>query len=78
MGFFRKKTKKDKNENYRKMQFRIMYSFGLIIIVVSAVLASVILERSGTVMRQKVASLVAAYAVCYVCAIRSSVFRHGY
>lgn len=60
MGFFRKKTKQDKNENYRKMQFRIMYSFGLIIIVVSAVLASVILERSGTVMRQKVASLVAA------------------
>lgn len=60
MGFFRKKTKKDKNENYRKMQFRIMYSFGLIIIVVSAVLAGVILERSGTVMRQKVASLVAA------------------
>ena len=59
MRFFKSKTKKDENENYRRMQFRIMYSFGLIIIVVSAVLAGVILERSSTVMRQKVASLVA-------------------
>lgn len=59
MRFFKNKTKKDENENYRRMQFRIMYSFGLIIIVVSAVLAGVILERSSTVMRQKVASLVA-------------------
>ena len=60
MTFFNKNIKGDPNEHYRRIQLRVLYSFCMIIIIVSMFLTSIILEQSSKTMQKKVASLVAA------------------
>lgn len=59
LGNKNKMYRTDKNENFQRIQIRVLYSFCILIITISTLLASSILVKSNDAMQKRVASLVA-------------------